>query len=326
MKAPTQARSKLQIMHPLLFVILGYSVATLQTSFQSNWKMTLTSLPRSDTIASCTPELCRTEVFIHQGQGGLGTFESSGVNNICSQLTSFGVCEDLKQFTGLREDEWMKRMKRVDNFHFEGEHMFWNPQSSTELAWYYSSSVSYLFANALHPADASVVKASLEKGVNEPVLDYSGGVGNNIIYLAEKGFQCQYFGIGVMEKAFSEYRFQQRGYLENGLVEIKHPFVDGKFDPIQSVLPGNESLGAILALDVLEHIPNYHKVVMAMVESLKVGGVIIENSPFGVRVEGEGEDTRVHVGDGGISMAQAMGPRMQRTGQTWTKITGNAAQ
>ena len=166
-----------------------------------------------------------------------------------------------------------------------------------------------------------VLKASLEKGVNEPVLDYSGGVGNNVIYLAEEGFRCQYSGIGVMEKAFSEYRFQQRGYLEGGVVEIKHPFVDGKFDPIQSVLPRNESLGAILALDVLEHIPNYHKVVEAMVESLKVGGVIIENSPFGKPVGGV--DTRVHVGNGGISMAQAMGPRMQRTGQSWTKIAAN---
>jgi hypothetical protein len=54
-------------------------------------------------------------------------------------------------------------------------------------------------------------------------------------------------------------------------VEIKHPFVDGKFDPIQSVLPGNKSLGAILALGVLGHIPNYLEVVIAMVETLKVG-------------------------------------------------------
>jgi SAM-dependent methyltransferase len=200
--------------------------------------------------------------------------------------------------------------------------LFWNPQSSTELAWYYSSSVNYLFANALHPVDSRVVKASLKKELHEPVLDYSSGVGNNIIYLAERGFQCQYFGIGIMEKAFSEYRFRKRGYLEKGIVEIKHPFVDGKFDPVQSVLPRDESLGAILALDVLEHIPNYHTVVEAMVESLKVGGVLIESSPFGRPVKGV--DTRVHVGDGGISMTQAMGPRMQRNGQIWTKIVSNA--
>ena len=257
-------------------------------------------------------------------QGGVATLTSSFVNDICNRPSSFGVCDDLKQFTGLQEDEFMKRMRREDNFHFEGEHLFWNPQSSSELAWYYSSSVSYLFANAVHPANPLVVKAPLVKGVHEPVLDYSGGVGNNIIYLVEKGFHCQYFGIGVMEKAFSEYRFRKRGYLDKGAVEIKHPFVDGKFDPIESVLPRNGSLGSILALDVLEHIPNYHKVVEAMVESLKVGGVIIEASPFSVSVEGV--DTRVHLGNGGISMAQAMGSRMQRNGQIWTKIASSDAK
>jgi SAM-dependent methyltransferase len=320
MKVHSIARSKRQVLHALVFLILGFVIATLQTRIQSNLKTPFSSLLPSDTSASCTPELCRTKVFITQNQGGHGGFESSDVNKICNIPNSFGACEELKQFTGLQEDEWMKRLSRIDNFHFEGEHLFWNPQSATELAWYYSSSVNYLFANALHPTSEKVVKASLEKGVHEPVLDYSGGVGNNIIYLAERGFQCQYFGIGIMEKAFSEYRFRQRGYLEKGIVEMKHPFVDGKFDPIQSVLPRNESLGAILALDVLEHIPNYHKVVEAMVDSLKVGGVIIESSPFGAPVEGE--DTRVHVSAGGISMAQAMGPRMQRNGNghAWTKI------
>ena len=307
-----------QVLHASVFVALGFVIAKLQTSFQSE----LSSSLLKEKSVSCTPELCRTQVFVSHNQGGVGTVENSVVTKKCNLPTSFGVCEDLKQFTGLQEDEFLKRVRRQDNFDFEGEHLFWNPQSSTELAWYYSSSVNYLFANAMHPANDLVVKAPLVKGVHEPVLDYSGGVGNNIIYLVEKGFQCQYFGIGVMEKAFSEYRFQKRGYLEKRVAEIKHPFVDGKFDPIESVLPRNESLGSILALDVLEHIPNYHKVVEAMVESLKVGGVIIESSPFGGPVKGV--DTRVHLGNGGISIEQAMGSRMQKNGHTWTKIAGNA--
>ena len=39
---------------------------------------------------------------------------------------------------------------RKGRFHFEGEHAFWNPQSRSELAWYYATSVDYLFANSLH--------------------------------------------------------------------------------------------------------------------------------------------------------------------------------
>ena len=74
------------------------------------------------------------------------------------------------------------------------------------------------------------------------MLDFSGGVGNNVIYLASKGIKAQYFGIGMMEYAFAEYRIRKRGY-EN-LVEFKRPYsaaTNWKFDPTRAALPGDSS-------------------------------------------------------------------------------------
>jgi hypothetical protein len=96
-----------------------------------------------------------------------------------------------------------------------------------------------------------------------------------------------------------------------------------KFDPIEGPLPRDGSLGAILANDVLEHIPKYHLVVEAMVQLLKVGDVIVENSPF-ARTESKDEfDNRVHVSPGGISMKTAMGPTMEFNAKIrwWVKIS-----
>ena len=147
----------------------------------------------------------------------------------------------------------------MKQFHFEEEHMFWNPQTATQLAWYYSTSQSYLFANAIHGARTAVLDM-LKKDIHEPVLDYSGGVGNSVLYLAiERGMKCQYFGIGMIEKAFAEFRVAKRELQH--MITFLSPWSQGtgwKFDPIQ-VLPRDGSLGSIIADDVLEHIPNYQK-------------------------------------------------------------------
>jgi hypothetical protein len=252
---------------------------------------------------------CREEVFVTQGQGGLATIKSTEVDRFCADPLVFDVCEDLLSFTGLDKEEAYVRLQRIGNFHFEGEHLFWNPKTSTELAWYYSTSQNYLFANAVHKVSSSLSNLNKE---HEPILDYSGGVGNNVLYLAgKKGLKCQYFGIGMIEKAFAQFRFNKRGLQD--MVTVISPWSEAtgwKFDPIAGALPRDGSLGAILAIDVLEHIPMYHVVVNAMVASLKVGGVILENTPFG-KDAGYGDvDTRVHLSNGGVVMAEAMGERM----------------
>lgn len=283
-------------------------------------KETCQSIVPSD--SACTADKCRTEIFtnFHGTKGSGGTWQLKSVQNLCSNPQLYNGCQDLMDFTGLSGDEFYKRMMRLDNFHFEGEHMFWNPQTPSELAWFYAHSVNYVFGNAMHTAQGQ--KLSFITQEHAPVLDYSGGAGNNILYLAKKGIHCQYFGIAQMEKAYAEYRFRKRGYLENGLVTIISPHskqTQWKFSPVKAALPRDGSLGVILAMDVLEHIPEYHKVVEAMVDSIRIGGYILEITPFNEKSEG-GVD--VHLPSNGISMTQAMGPRMKKETAkgNWVKI------
>jgi len=268
-------------------------------------------------------QFCRDKVFSTQNL----PVEQGVLDRTCNDPAAmrFNVCHDLVDFTGLSMEEVMERMARIKHYHFEEEHFFWDPQSKTELAWYYSTSQSYLFANAVHAARTHAL-SFLKKDVHEPVLDYSGGVGNSVLYLAiEKGTKCQYFGIGMMEKTFAQFRVAKRGLQD--MITFLDPWTaatNWTFDPKEAPLPRDGSLGSILATDVLEHIPDYHKVVEAMVDSLKVGGVIIEVSPFNPNPlsKNDENDLRIHVSDGGVSMKQAMGERMvfREQQKYWEKI------
>eukprot|EP00037_Helgoeca_nana_P021618 m.218402 g.218402 ORF g.218402 m.218402 type:complete len:297 (+) comp25709_c0_seq9:243-1133(+) len=261
--------------------------------------------------------------FGSQGQGGLRELSTEYVARLEGKKNLFNVVEHLRGFTGLGESELRERLMRVGRFHFEGEHNFWAPKSSTELRWFYSCSVDYLFANAIHPAHRGLARLRELAGTDGPVLDYSGGVGNNVLYLALQGVDVEYFGIGLIEAAFAEYRVRRMG-LENKVTFIKpwNARTNWTLDAVNA-LPSTR-YSAILAMDVLEHIPHYERTVKGLVASLKPGGVIVENTPFGAGGGGD-RDTRVHVGNGGISMQQAMGPDMvsEKTdfGNVWRKKT-----
>jgi len=255
--------------------------------------------------------------------------EAGALTKMLNDPLVFNVSQHLAGFTGLRESELQRRLARQGVYHFEVGHAFADPKSTTELAWFYSTSVDYLFGNAIHPAlDFGLTPA------DGPVLDYSGGVGNNVILLASSGIKCVYFGIGLLEFAFAQYRVRRLG-LQN-MVHFLKPYDSATgwdFDA-RKVLR-NSSFGTILAIDVLEHIPQWQLTVEALVHSLRPGGRFIEDTPFAADlstppaplppvtsdvssiasvVGDEGAevdvDLRVHVGRGRMSMAQAMGPSM----------------
>jgi SAM-dependent methyltransferase len=275
-------------------------------------------------------QICRDTVFRSRGQGG-GNGESTHdrVRAACTNTPHlYNVCRDLQDYTGLADAEFYDRLARIGRFHFEAEHAYWNPASATELAWYYATSLNYLFANALHRVWAQKVDR-VAHARYEPILDYSGGVGNNVLHLARtEGLRCRYFGIGTMEYQFARYR-AARHKLEH-LIDFVPPrsaATGYRFDPIRAALPRDQSLGAIIAMDVLEHIPDYHVVVEAMVDSIRVGGAIVEVTPFAKEAPMPAAagttttDTRVHLSDGGIDRATAMGPRMRFDHGLWVKIS-----
>jgi 2-polyprenyl-3-methyl-5-hydroxy-6-metoxy-1,4-benzoquinol methylase len=130
----------------------------------------------------------------------------------------------------------------------------------------------------LHPQESAIINhLEMENG---PVLDYSGGVGNTVLGLAAKNISCHYFGIGVQEFAFAEFRVLRRGLQD--LVKMVSPYaeVDGeyRFHAYKSI--PEASYGAVLAVDVLEHIPDYHVTAKHLAGLLRRGGLFFESLPF----------------------------------------------
>jgi len=116
-----------------------------------------------------------------------------------------------------------------------------------------------------------------------PVLDYSGGVGNNILALAMQGIRAGYFGIAIIEYSFTQFRVANRKL--SHLVDFYLPYVadtgsepHSHFNPARAI--PNKQFGALLLYDVLEHIPNYHYTLAHLTTTLRIGGRIFESSPF----------------------------------------------
>lgn len=227
-------------------------------------------------------------------EGGGGRLDAKALDAALASPRCFNVGRDLALFTGLSPAELRSRLLREDQFHFVGEHGWWAPASRRELSFYYRYSVSYLFANSIHCSDVADFALTPADG---PVLEYSGGVGNNVLALASKGIRVSYFGIGEAEAAFARLRVANAG-LEH-LVDFIRPFVRDatqpghplRFDSIYSVPPDGQ-YGVVIAMDVLEHIPDYHVTLAHLVRVLRPGGVLLENTPFG---HGGGGETEIHV-------------------------------
>jgi len=181
------------------------------------------------------------------------------------------VIDDLAVYTGLAAPELKSRLLRTPRTHFESEFRWHNPKSFEELTWFYRCSYGYLFANAAH---SYWPKLDILKPSGGLVLDYGAGIGCNTIELARRGFKVDHFEIGIIQADFARFRAARRN-LQN--LRVLTPFVDGKFDPINSI---QDEYYAIVAMDVLEHIPDYHLLLKHLIGRLKPGGYIIEKSPF----------------------------------------------
>lgn len=252
---------------------------------------------------TCTEAIgrsCPSEKYLaidldSRGGGGAGRQSASRVNSFFQNPLVLDAKQDLLAFTALNEEEMMQRVQREGIHHFKVEHRFFAPESTRELALYYRSSTAYLWGNVVHPAlNVSLLNLTQADG---PMLDYSGGVGSTCLALALRGIRCVYFGIGLMEFEFAQFRMKRHGV--SHLVHFVKPYsmTDGsyKFDPVYSLKLGEtltEPLGGAFALDVFEHIPDYHITAGHIVSLIRPGGKLFENSPFDDNSAG---DTEIHL-------------------------------
>jgi hypothetical protein len=179
------------------------------------------------------------------------------------------IVTDLVAFTGFPRAKLQPYLLREPEKSHESEFCWFSPRNDAELSWFYRCSSAYLFANAVHPY--ATVLDTIQSGT---VLDYGAGAGCNTIGLAKRNVEVHFIEINRIQADFIRFRAERRGL---GNVREIPPYHAGRFDPV-SCITGRYD--AIVAMDVLEHIPAYHHVVRRFVEALKPGGLIFERSPF----------------------------------------------
>ncbi len=190
------------------------------------------------------------------------------------------VVDDLAAYTGFPPSKLNLYLSRDPKHNYDSEFNWYNPKDYSDLTWFYRCNAMYLFGNAIHPS-----VALLNDVTDGEVLDYGAGVGSNTIELAKRGCNVDFVEINRIQADFLRFR-AVRNHLNN-IKEIL-PYHEGKFDPILCV---QKKYNVIVAMDVLEHIPDYHYVVERFIACLKPGGVIYENSPF----DENADDIAIHV-------------------------------
>ena len=173
---------------------------------------------------------------------------------ILAQLRSdpgyHGIIDDLVAYTGFSAEEMTPYLLRHPDKHFQSEFEWFSPKNERELTWFYRAGSAYLFGNAVHP-----YAPALNIIANGTVLDFGAGAGCNTIGLAKRGIQVHFLEINTLQADFIRFRVERHN-LKNVLGIA--PYHDGKFDPLSCI---TKRYDAIVAMDVLEHIPDYHRFV-----------------------------------------------------------------
>lgn len=215
------------------------------------------------------------------------------------------VVSDLVAYTGMTAEQLEPYLLRHPQRHFESEFEWVRPRTREELTWFYRCSSAYLFANAAHPFLPVLDRLSAGK-----VLDYGAGIGCHTIELAKRGLRVDFVEIGRVQADFIRFRAERRG-LDN--VREVRPYHAGKFDAVECI---RERYDAVIAMDVLEHIPDYHRVVRKFIAHLEPGGLIIENSPF----DDHAREIAIHV-RASMPLAEAMAGMVRIDDGIWQKST-----
>jgi 2-polyprenyl-3-methyl-5-hydroxy-6-metoxy-1,4-benzoquinol methylase len=179
---------------------------------------------------------------------------------------TFDTVDDLVVFTGLPRDTIIKLLHRkIDSYRVEW-HLF--PRQVRTDDWFYRSSRTYLFANAVHTGDlANELFAFTPTGSH--VLDFGGGTGGLALGLAALGAKVDYYEVSAVQKDFMRFRIDRYGLADritvvNDWASLTH-----------------ERYDVLYAFDVFEHLPELEATLRdKLLPSLKPAAQIVESSPF----------------------------------------------
>lgn len=181
----------------------------------------------------------------------------------------FDVLVELAEYTELDADLTAALVRReADDFRSEWYAL---PSKLRKDVWFYTSSRTYLFANAVHVYESPelidlLLKLSPREG---RVLEFGGGSGNLALALAARGLHVDFLELSALQKDFVRYRVARHGLGEQLTI----------LDRWSSVEESTYDL--ICAFDVFEHLPDLEHVLDSLiVPALKRDGVLAERSPF----------------------------------------------
>ncbi|HEY7792574.1 MAG TPA: class I SAM-dependent methyltransferase [Gaiellaceae bacterium] len=182
---------------------------------------------------------------------------------------SFDVRDDLAAYTGLPLDEVDELLRRrTDSFRAE---WYLTPPGIRRDAWFYRSSLTYLFGNAVHVHEQPELLATILRhtGSSGRALDFGGGTGNLALGLAAGGLDVDYLERSALQKDFVAFRVHRHGLGDQ--VRVLDDW---------ELLP-REAYDAVCALDVLEHLEHLDESLRGnLLPSIRPGGLLIESSPF----------------------------------------------
>ena len=181
---------------------------------------------------------------------------------------------DLVAYTELPRDVVERELRTRSGASFRAE---WHatPPHLRRDRWFYLSSKAYLFANAVHFPDTSFVEGYVRPHLptGGRVLDFGAGTGNAALVLAAIGMEVWVSELNALQRDFIRFRVARHEL--GGRVTVADPW---------SALP-SAGFGAIVAVDVLEHLPDCRSVLEGtLLPALARDGVFVENSPFVVNI------------------------------------------
>jgi len=178
--------------------------------------------------------------------------------------------EELKSFTGLGDIYFKDLLKRDNKYpDHKKEWLLWSPKTEEEIKWFYRSSKTYLFGNAIHIMP-DYLYSKIKPGSN--VFDFGGGAGTVSFTLSKyKTCSVTYFDVNYIQQQFVRYLSNKQSLNIEIIDEDDHcalPLKNNYFD-------------YVIGLDVFEHIPKYPHYIAQIAKSLKKGGVFYVYAPFG---------------------------------------------